>query len=413
MKAKNTFGIHFVIRAISSLDSEMSMIYARVTVNGQRTEISLKIKISSLLWDSVRGKLKGKSNEVNKINEHIERVRSLITDSYHTLIQQKKVVSIGTVKTMFLGMDDSQMSVIKLIEYHNTISLGKLTQGTLKNYTATTKYIKKFLFSNYNRNDIFLNELNYKFIFDFESYLRSCKPIHSHQPLSNNGIMKHLERVKKLVNLAVTMEWIEKDPFSKFKLKYEKTSRSFLSRAELDILVKKRFKREQLQAVLDMFLFCCYTGLAFIDIFELKPSNIVVGSDNKLWIFSQRVKTKITIQVPLLPEALKLIEKYKCNSSAMELGKIFPVISNQKMNAYLKQIGSVCKINKNLSFHMARHTFATTLTLNNGVPMESVSKMLGHTAMRTTQIYAKVLEYKLSEDMENLRLKMIDQDLRA
>ncbi len=164
--------------------------------------------------------------------------------------------------------------------------------------------------------------------------------------------MKHLERVKKLVNLAVTMEWIEKDPFSKFKLKYEKTSRSFLSRAELDILVKKRFKREQLQAVLDMFLFCCYTGLAFIDIFELKPSNIVVGSDDKLWIFSQRVKTKITIQVPLLPEALKLIEKYKCNSTAMELGKIFPVISNQKMNAYLKQIGGVCKINKNLSFHI-------------------------------------------------------------
>lgn len=409
MKTKNTFGIHFVIRTPATEKTTMSMIYARITVNGQRTEISLKLKVSSTLWDTVRGQAKGKSQEINKINEHIERVRSLITDSYHQLIHQKKVVTVGSVKDLFLGIDDSEMSILKLIEYHDKVSVGKLSQGTLKNYSSTTKYILKYLMYNYNRQDIFLSELDYKFIFDFESFLRNCKPIHKHQPLNNNGIMKHMERLKKIINLAVTMQWIKQDPFPKYKLKYEATDRKYLSKNEFNTLINKRFKKQRLESVLDMFLFSCYTGLAFIDIFTLKPSNIVMGNDEKYWIHTRREKSKVTVKIPLLPEALELIVKYRDNVVANELGKVFPVISNQNMNYYLKEIGRSCKFTKELSFHMARHTFATTVTLNNGVPMESVSKMLGHTAIKTTQIYAEVLEYKLSEDMDNLRIKMTKQ----
>lgn len=409
MKTKNTFGIHFVIRTPNTEKSTLSMIYARITVNGQRTEVSLKLKISSTLWDSVRGQAKGKSHEINKINEHIERVRSLIMDSYHQLIYQKKVVSIATVKSLFLGIDDSEMSILKLIDYHNKNSYGKLSQGTLKNYSSTTKYIIKYLSCNYNRRDIFLSELDYKFIFDFESFLRNCKPLHKHQPLSNNGIMKHMERLKKIINLAVTMQWVKQDPFPKYKLRYEETDRKYLSLSEFTTLKSKRFRKEYLQSVLDMFLFSCYTGLAFIDIFTLKTSNVVIGNDNKYWLYTRREKSKVVVKIPLLPEALELIAKYKNNIKANELGKVFPVISNQKINYYLKEIGRSCQLSKDLSFHMARHTFATTVTLNNGVPIESVSKMLGHKEIRTTQIYAKVLEYKLSEDMDNLRIKMKNQ----
>lgn len=410
MKTKNTFGIHFIIRTPNSEKTTMSMIYARITVNGQRTEISLKLRVSSTLWDTVKGQAKGKSQEINKINEHIERVRSLITDTYHQLVQQKKKVSIGSVKNLYLGLDDSEMSILKLLEYHHTTSLGKLSQGTLKNYSSTTKYITKYLHSKYNRTDIFLSELDYKFIFDFECFLRNCTPINKHQPLNNNGIMKHMERFKKIINLAVTMQWIKKDPFPRYKLKYEKTDRKYLSKNEFNILANKKFRKKRLQSVLDIFLFSCYTGLAFIDIFSLTPSNIVIGDDDKYWLHTKREKSKVIVKIPLLPEALEIIAKYKNNEIANQIGKVFPVISNQKTNYYLKEIARNCQFTKKLSFHMARHTFATTVTLNNGVPIESVSKMLGHTAIRTTQIYAKVLEYKLSDDMNTLRIKMANQE---
>ncbi|EHO12758.1 hypothetical protein HMPREF9714_01128 [Myroides odoratimimus CCUG 12901] len=403
MKTKNTFGIHFIIRVSNSNKTVPSLIYARVTVNGQRTEISLKLKISPTSWDNIKGKAKGKSEDTVRINAHIERVRSLITDAYHQLVQQKRVVSIGAVKNIFLGHDDTESSLLKLIDYHREIATSKLAYGTLKNYFSTEKYLKSYLRKVHNRTDIYLSEINYKFIFDFENFLRNCKPIHKHQPLNNNGIMKHIERFKKLINLAITMEWMEKDPFTKYKLQFEKTERGHLTKSELEILVNKNFAIERLQAVLDMFLFSCYTGLAYIDIFHLAPQNIAKGSDGKDWIISSREKTKIPVRVPLLPEALELIEKYKDHPVAFAKGKLFPVISNQRMNGYLKEIAIICDIDKNLSFHLARHTFATTITLNNGVPIESVSKMLGHTAIKTTQIYAKVLEHKLGEDMDNLR----------
>ncbi|PJR04869.1 site-specific integrase [Avrilella dinanensis] len=218
--------------------------------------------------------------------------------------------------------------------------------------------------------------------------------------------MKHLERLKKLVNMAITMDWLEKDPFAKYRLHFDKVERGHLSKEELAVLEKKNFSIERLQSVLDMFLFSCYKGLAYIDISKLSCEHICKGIDGKDWLMIKREKTNTLVKVPLLSQAVQLISKYKNHSAAVANETLFLMITNQRMNGYLKEIAEICKIKKNLTFHLARHTFATTVTLSNGVPIESVSKMLGHTSIRTTQIYAKVVEQKLSEDMQNLKLKI-------
>lgn len=411
MKSRNTFGIQFVIRLPKQKKDETAAVYARITVNGRRTEVSLKTKVLINNWDDVKGKAKGKREEIVKLNSHMEHVRSLIFDCYHQLIQQSKPVTVEAIKAMYLGEDiEEKMTLIKLVEYHKQVAVSKLAPGTMKNYYTTESYLKKFVKNQYRKSDIILEELNYRFILDFENFLNNYKPSDHHKPLNNNGVMKHMERLRKMVNMAVTMDWLDRDPFAKYKLRFEKVERGHLSKDELTILVQKSFSIERLQSVLDMFLFSCYTGLAYIDISNLTPENVSKGIDGKDWLMTKRQKTDTTVRVPLLPEATNLLKKYKNHPVAKANGTVFPVITNQRMNGYLKEIAEICGINKNLTFHLARHTFATTVTLSNGVPIESVSKMLGHTSIRTTQIYAKVVEHKLSEDMHNLEIRMASQD---
>ncbi|HLV47080.1 MAG TPA: site-specific integrase [Flavobacterium sp.] len=408
MRTMNTFGIHFVIRVTKQQKNDMGAVFARVTVNGRKTEISLKTKVLPKNWDISKGKAKGRNDDIIKLNNHIERVRSLITDCYHQLIQQRQEVTVEAVKSLYLGEDKEEgMTLIKLSEYHKQVETGRLAPGTLKNYTTTVSYLKRFIRKQYKKEDVYLEKLNYKFMLDFENFLHNHKPTDHQRPMNNNGVMKHLERLKKLANMAVTMDWLEKDPFSKYRLRFEKVERGHLSKEELTVLEKKKFSIERLQSVLDMFLFSCYTGLAYIDISKLSHEHICKGIDGKDWLMTKREKTNVLVKVPLLPQATQLIYKYKNHPSAVANERLFPVISNQRMNAYLKEIADICNIRKNLTFHLARHTFATTVTLSNGVPIESVSKMLGHTSIRTTQIYAKVVEHKLSEDMQNLKLKMV------
>jgi len=403
MKNTNTFGIQFVIRIFKQGKSQQATVYARITVNGRRAEISLKQKVDPDAWDEVKGRAKGKSEEIIKLNNYIERIRTLIADGYHDLVQQRKPVTVDSVKSLFLGCDEEIMTLVKLMEYHSEHAAHRLAPGTMKNYKTTQRYIIKFIRQKYYRNDIVLSELNYKFLMDFESYLVNHTPKDHQKPLNNNGIMKHIERLRKMINLAVKLDWLSKDPFASFKKHYEKVERYCLNTAELDILAQKEFKIDRLKNVRDMFLFCCYTGLAYIDLAELKPENIVTGVDGDLWIYTNRAKTDTSVRVPILPQARELMEMYFDDPRAQNNGTVFPVISNQRMNGYLKEIADLCGITKILTFHIARHTFATTVTLSNGVPIESVSKMLGHTSIRTTQIYAKVVEAKLSEDMGRLK----------
>jgi len=224
--------------------------------------------------------------------------------------------------------------------------------------------------------------------------------------MSHNTAMKHLQRLRKMVTMAYHLEWIIKDPFVRFKSSFENKRREFLTENELNSLEQFHSSIERLNMIKDLFLFSCYTGISYVDINSLTPDNIIFGIDGNHWINTKRKKTNSFLAIPLLNQAKNLIKKYEGHQRTIISNTLFPCFSNQKINSYLKEIAELSGIKKNLTFHMARHTFATTVTLSNGVPIETVSKLLGHTKIATTQIYARVINKKVSEDMNKLSEKL-------
>jgi integrase len=317
-------------------------------------------------------------------------------------LSEDKVITAKAIKARYLGFDDVHKTLRDLIEYHNVNMVSVLKQGTMKNYYTTEKYLYRFLKEKLQADDIYLKQLNYKFIIDFEQFLRKVKNKQVKFMLTNNGVMKHLERFKKMVNLAIKLEWINKNPFQKFQLKFNKYDRQYLNERELQLIEETYFRNERLEKVKDCFIFSCYTGLSYIDVKELTREQLTKGIDNRYWIFTKREKTNEMVKIPLLPKALEIISKYDDYMKISYSKKLLPLPSNQKVNTYLKEIAQSCNITKKITFHVARHTFATTVMLSNGVPIETVSKLLGHTKLSTTQIYARVIETKISEDIENL-----------
>ena len=271
---------------------------------------------------------------------------------------------------------------------------------TLTRYETTFRHVKEFVRIKYRTDDIFLNQLNHEFITEFDHFLRTK---HS---CNHNSAIKYIKNLRKVINLAVNNDWLNKDPFKNFSVKLKEVRRDFLTEDELQKLVSHEFNIMRLDQVRDIFIFSCYTGLAYVDVEKLTENNIRKGIDGNLWIYTERTKTKTESNVPLLPEASRIINKYKDNPETINKDRLLPVISNQKVNAYLKEIATVTGIKKTLTFHLARHTFSTTVTLLNDVPIETVSKLLGHKGIRTTQIYAKVVEKKVSNDMIKLTDKL-------
>jgi site-specific recombinase XerD len=282
----------------------------------------------------------------------------------------------------------------------------KLRGNTSRLYLTSQKYILLFIKKEYKKQDMELSKLDFGFILKFESFLRKHKPNHYQPQIGNNAVMKHIQRLRRMITLAFQLEWIEKDPFIRFKQRLTKTNRGYLSADELKRLEEQNISSQRLKSVRDMFLFSCYTGFAYCDLMELKNDNLVIGRDGKPWVVTTRKKNENSVNVPLLPKPLALIDQYRMNNETIVNDTLFPSISNQKMNSYLKEIAIIAEITKNLTFHMARHTFATTIALSNGMPIETISKLLGHTKLTTTQIYAKVVERKVSDDMELLRKKL-------
>ncbi|MBL3658582.1 site-specific integrase [Fulvivirga sp. 2943] len=398
----NTFGVVFYLRKYKANNGK-TPIYARITVNGKRVDISIKRSIEESNWNTSKGLARGNREDVKNLNKYLEQVRSKIVQHYQNMVLQNKLVTAEAIRNEFLGIDKKEHTLCKLIDYHNTEMKEVLAWGTMKNYFTTQKYLERFLKSKCSTADVYLAQINYKFITDFEFFLRKRKPKDHHKPLGNNGIMKHMERFRKMVNLAIRMEWMKHDPFAKYQPKFIKVERGYLTEEQLHTIEQKKFSISRLEQVKELFIFSCYTGLAYIDVVNLTPDNIAKGVDGELWIFTKRQKTSNTIRVPLLKQALDIIEKYQDHPKVMYERTLLPGMSNQKLNSYLEEIADLCGIKKNLTFHLARHTFATTVTLSNGVPIESVSKMLGHSKISTTQIYAKVVEQKLSADMSKLK----------
>jgi site-specific recombinase XerD len=402
----NTFGVIFYLRKYKATTGGKAPIYARITVNGSRIDISVKRSIDPDNWNANKGMAKGSREEIIKLNNYLQKYRSAIVESYQELLLKKKLVTAELVKNKFSGEDQAEFTLCKLMEFHNREQAQVLAQGTMKNYYTTQKYIKEYIRERFHTGDKYLSELSYKFIIDFESYLRNRTPEKGQKALNNNGLMKHLERFCKMVNLAVRLEWLDRNPFQAYQLKFDKVEREYLTKVELARIEDKHFNIVRLQVVKDLFIFSCYTGLAYIDVFNLTPANLIEKTENNIWLMTSRQKSNEPVKMPLLPKALSIIEKYKGHPQAIAEGKVLPTLSNQKLNSYLKEIADMCDITKPLTFHIARHTFATTVTLTNGVPIETVSKLLGHTKLTTTQIYAKVIESKLGEDMAMLAIRL-------
>lgn len=356
------------------------------------------------------GLAKGTKESAKSLNHFLKELESRIIQIYQEFQIKKIPITADAIKHELLGTETKEHTISMLFEYHNEKYRNVLAWGTLKNYFTTQKYVMAFAKSQYGKDDFFLLDINYRFLNEFELYLINYEPQDHHKPLGNNGIMKHLERFRKVINLALRMEWIIKDPFAKFNLRYQKVDRECLTPAELKRIEKKQFDIPRLSYIRDLFIFACYTGLSYIDTVNLKNYDVIIGIDKEYWISISWQKTQQKSKVPLLPKALEIIRKYMDPDRSYAKGKIFPLISNQKLNVYLKEIAIVCKIKKNMTFHLARHTFATTVTLLNGVPIETVSKMLGHASLKTTQVYAKVIEQKVSNDMKELRRKLGDSN---
>lgn len=378
-------------------------LFLRITINGKRVEIATQRSVSPVEWDPRSQSVISKKPDVREINDHLAIMKSKVLACFSKLELTERYVTAEMVKAELLGIKEKPRFLMQIVREHNRgveSLIGKgYSKATWVKYRTTEKHLSGFLQWKYQKNDLLLNDLNFAFINDFEFYLKAEKSI------DVNTNAKYLKNLKKIVHECVARDWLEKDPFMAYKFKSQKTEREFLTELDLQALQEKEFAIDRLAHIRDIFLFSCYTGLAYIDIFNLKPGNISLGMDGEKWIFTHRQKTESASRIPLLPPALALLEKYKDNQEAKIRGKVFPVPSNQKVNAYLKEIADCCGIGKELTFHMARHTFATTVTLTNGVPIETVSKMLGHKKIQTTQIYARILDKKVSFDMKQLKSK--------
>ncbi|MAU14436.1 MAG: integrase [Muricauda sp.] len=411
MKSKHTFTVIFFTRKSRSVPNQLS-IYVRITVDGQRAEISLKRSIPSKEWDNSRNRGRGGSQRIRALNAYLDSVYGELLDCHKELLEENRVISSNAIKSRYLGEDDNSKTLRELIKYHNENMSIVLKKGTMKNYYTTEKYLHRFLAKKRKVNDVRLKQLNYAFVTDFEHFLRNYRDSKKRLLLGNNGVMKHLERFKKMLNLAVKLEWMDKNPFNQFQLKYNKYDRQFLDEEELDRLESTEMGNERLERIRDCFVFSCYTGLSYVDVKELNRDNIVKGIDGNHWISTKREKTDKPVKVPLLPKAREILEKYMQCPEMENKESLLPISSNQKTNAYLKEIANSCDIHKNLTFHVARHTFATTVMLSNGVPIETVSKLLGHSKLSTTQIYARVVESKISEDIGNLLIRFKEKAIK-
>ena len=406
MRSSSTFSILFWINTNRTTNNQ-STIFARITVNGRRVNLSLKQKIDVDQWDAKRQKAKGNTVSAREINYYLDDIKSSLVQCYRDFRSENKTPLPEQIKARFLGEDKKIHTLQDIIDYHNGKMALKLSQKTMCHYKTSQKYLLAYVGKEYKSSDISLNDLDYAFVIGFESFLRSYKPNHYQGSIGNNAVMKHIQRLRKMVTLAYHIEWIDRDPFVKFKPVLEKKEREFLTDSELKSIENLFSPIERLTVVKDLFIFSCYTGISYGDIMKLTNNNVLTGIDGNQWIMGKRNKTNIPFKIPILPTVEKIIKNYKDHPRTYSNGKLMPSISNQRLNSYLKEIADLCGIKKNLTFHMARHTFATTVTLSNGVPIETVSKLLGHTKIATTQIYARVVEQKVSEDMEVLKNRLL------
>lgn len=393
----------FYIKKSKADENGKANIYLRITFNGRRAETSINRKVLITEWNSRTQRASGNSLEAQEINRQLELIKNKIYTIQQHFQRLEKSYTAADLRDSYLGKDKSQKMLLEIFKEHNDeveSLVGKdFSAGTAERYRTCKKHITEYIKKKYNRNDIPVEDVDHKFITGFEYYLKTTRKC------AHNSAIKYITNFKKIIRIAHANDWIDKDPFLHWKGKLKIVEREFLSEGEIQKIIDLEIKIERLDQVRDIFIFCCFTGLAYADVKKLNGGDIVEGVDGEQWIKTKRTKTDTRSNIPILPIAKTIMDKYKEDPILQDKDLVLPVLSNQKMNAYIKEIADLCGITKNLTFHLARHTFATTVTLTNGVPIESVSKMLGHTNLKTTQHYAKILDMKVGKDMAILRSK--------
>lgn len=398
---KTKFGLLFYIRKPKNYVAGPIPVWVRITVNGKRAETPSGRECEPTQWNSSAGRQKGTKEDVKSFNAYLDDLQFKVYEAHRQLTEADVLVTAETIRNKFMGKTEKPRLLLEIFTEHNkkmAALLGKeYTKGTLCRYETSLKHTRNFLKWKYNLADIDIKKVDHTFITEYEFYLRS------ERKCANNSAVKYIKNFGKIIRICIANRWLTYNPFLNYKNKIKTVDRVYLTTEELQEIATKDMATDRLTQVRDIFLFCCFTGLAYADVKKLRSWEIVTGVDGEKWLSINRLKTDVPSRIPLLPTAMVLIHRYANHPHCENSGRVFPVLSNQKMNSYLKEIAGVCGINKPITFHIARHTFATTVTLLNGVPIESVSKMLGHTNIQTTQHYAKVLDIKVGEDMAKLR----------
>lgn len=378
-------------------------LFARITITGKRHEFSLNRIINPGDWDFERSCVNVKSKQFKELNAFIEGVKKRIRNIREDLLERGKPCNLEIIKNKFLGIEEVQKGIVELFKEHNErcVLLKDIdfAPGTVERYNVCCKHLQTFIKSKYNKEDVRLSEVNQQFILDFECYFKTVRKC------NHNSATKYLKNFKKIIRLAMAQDFIKVDPFRSIKFHLNDVDMAYLNEDEMEDLINKKFVSERVRVVRDIYIFCCYTGLAFTDVKSLCYEDIQTEKDGSMWIRKKRRKTKNWCHIPLFPAAVEILNSYKDHPYCIEKKVCLPVMSNQKMNSYLKEIADVCGINKDLSTHTARHTFATTVTLKNKVSIEVVSKMLGHSSINMTKKYARVVDELIKNDTAKLMLK--------
>lgn len=397
---KSTYRILFFIRKTRITKDGLATVNTRITIDGEALEFSTKLSVKASLWNPI-GKMEGKTNEAKDVNDALDKIKADLKSHYERLFDRDGHVTPEKLRDSYLGIEIQQYTLLMLydkkVEQKRNLVGKVIRDTTLSKYLATKTRMQDFLKHQYKKEDMPVRDVNFDFVLNYETYLKStCDCGH-------NSAVKHLRFLKQILTDALKNRYITHDPFQDYQLSYKPVDKEFLLEKEVRKLMAYKFEVKRLEEVRDVFLFQIFTGLAYIDAANLTEENIEEDEFGQKWIRLYRQKSSIQANIPLLDVPQMILDKYK----SLEDGKLLPIHTNQKMNAYLKEIANLCGIKKHLSSHCGRHTFATIM-LTKGVSIESVSKMLGHTNITTTQIYARILNQKIRTEVNKVSKEFND-----
>ncbi len=398
---RNSFGVLFFLKKNQLLKNGEAPVSMRITVNGKREEARTKKSINPALWSQAKECSRGRDRKSRDLNDYIESTRIRLSQIFNEMEQSGKHITSTILKNKFFGMDDEdRKTLIAFFNEHNEKCRQLIgidyVDITVRRYECCARYLKELIQKKYGEDDLLLKEVKGELVREFEFFMKTEKGC------QQNTVIRYMKCFKKVINLAIANEYITRNPFAGIKFHEVPVNKEFLTLEELNRLSEKEFEIDRLELVRDVFLFCCFTGLAFIDVYNLKKEHLVTDNKGNLWIRKTREKTSNMCNIPLLTIPKDILDKYKDHPLCQLKGVLLPVMCNQKMNSYLKEIAHLCGITKNLTTHTARHTAASVVFLANDVSLSNVAKMLGHSSTRMTQHYAKVLDSSIIRDMKNV-----------